>query len=266
MKSKGRIEYGWCPLCTSQKISRLRTSDCGAHPLYDRIIDRAMLWMRCDFCNHVFTNGYFSEEVNDVLFSKSNPHQLVGANAEQMRPVSAQIVEKVLSEHVYVLNTPPGEWLDIGFGNGSLLFTAQEYGFKPVGLEVRGKNVEMLQKHGIDAFSVSNTVQFNERFSVVSMCDVLEHMPFPADSLVQANKYLRFGGLLFLSMPNMDAHIWKLLDQNGSNPYWGELEHFHNFGRDRLYKLLKETGFQAIQYGISQRYRAGMEVIARKVD
>lgn len=49
-----------------------------------------------------------------------------------------------------------------------------------------------------------------------------------------------------------------------ANPYWGELEHFHNFGGARLYSLLEAHGFQPLHYTISQRYRVGMEIIARR--
>jgi hypothetical protein len=48
------------------------------------------------------------------------------------------------------------------------------------------------------------------------------------------------------------------------NPYWGEIEHYHNFGRRRLYALLEEHGFEPARYGVSFRYRACMEVIARR--
>ena len=97
------------------------------------------------------------------------------------------------------------------------------------------------------------------------MADVLEHMPFPRAALDQAWELLADGGLLFVSMPNADCFLWSLLDKNGQNPYWAELEHYHNFGRRRLYRLLEERGFAPRRYGVSQRYRACMEVIAQKV-
>jgi hypothetical protein len=54
------------------------------------------------------------------------------------------------------------------------------------------------------------------------------------------------------------------LERERKNPYWGELEHLHNFGRRRLYALLEETGFCPVRYGVSQRYLASMEVVARR--
>jgi hypothetical protein len=56
--------------------------------------------------------------------------------------------------------------------------------------------------------------------------------------------------------------VWWLLDANGVNPYWGEIEYYHNFSRKRLYALLEEHGFRPAEYHVSERYRVCMEVIA----
>jgi predicted SAM-dependent methyltransferase len=96
------------------------------------------------------------------------------------------------------------------------------------------------------------------------MADVLEHMPYPKDGLRQAYGLLQERGVLFVSMPNSESVLWTAMNQSNANPYWGEIEHYHNFGRTRLYSLLEEAGFEPVRYGISERYRACMEVIARK--
>jgi SAM-dependent methyltransferase len=97
---------------------------------------------------------------------------------------------------------------------------------------------------------------------VVSMADVLEHMPFPRRALRRAAELLAPGGLLFLSMPNADSFVWQASTRAGANPYWGEIEHYHNFGRKRLTELLGECGFEVRRYGISLRYRMCMELVA----
>ena len=67
-----------------------------------------------------------------------------------------------------------------------------------------------------------------------------------------------------LSMPNTENVLWKILTQQNINPYWGELEHYHNFSRTRLYSLLSEYGFEPVRYGISERYRLCMEIVCIK--
>jgi protein O-GlcNAc transferase len=96
------------------------------------------------------------------------------------------------------------------------------------------------------------------------MADVLEHMPYPKDGLVAAYRLLADHGILFISMPNMESMVWRFLDDTKQNPYWGEIEHYHNFSRTRLYQLLRDNGFEPVKYGVSERYRACMEVLAKK--
>jgi protein O-GlcNAc transferase len=178
---------------------------------------------------------------------------------ERQRPVSARMVERAARY------AQGGSWLDIGFGNGSQLFTAEEWGYVPVGLDLRKDSVHALKQLGYEAHSLPvEELDGRERFTVISMADVLEHMPFPKAGLAAAHRLLRQGGILFLSMPNMENMVWRLLHANKVNPYWAEIEHYHNFSRKRLYALLQEHGFEAVEYHVSERYRVCMEVIAIK--
>jgi hypothetical protein len=67
-------------------------------------------------------------------------------------------------------------------------------------------------------------------------------------------------------MPEKDTATWRELERELRNPYLAEIEHYHNFSRERLYALLGETGFEPAWYGVSERYVCGMAVIARRVD
>ena len=254
-----RILYDACPLCEASAIAPIKEADCSQHPLYQPVLPPKMTWCRCGACGHVFTEGYFTSDAAAVVFSRTLPHQTLGHDVEQQRVVSARMVERVARHQ------RGGDWLDIGFGNGSLLFTAQEWGFAPVGLDMRVQNVEALRRLGIEAHSTPvEVLPFPGRFSVISMADVLEHIPYPKPALEASQRLLKEGGVLFVSMPNMETMIWRAMDANDVNPYWGEIEHYHNFGRSRLYALLEAHGFTPVEYGISERYRACMEVIAVK--
>ncbi len=254
-----RIAYETCPLCGSEDFKHFKSADCSQHPCYSPILPPTMNWNRCNACGHVFTEGYFTDEAAAVVFSKTVPHQTAGHNVEVNRIVSARIIERVAS------HMPSGDWLDVGFGNASLLFTAGEWGFHPVGLDMRKDNVAQLQKLGYEAHCTPiEELDSSGRFSVISMADVLEHIPMPKGALAAAHRLLRPGGVLFLSMPNSETIVWRVLDASGTNPYWPEIEHYHNFSRARLYALLEDTGFSPRAYSVSERYRTCMEVIATK--
>lgn len=256
----GRIAYAACPLCGSAEIQFHMEADTTHHALYKPAMPKTMKWRSCSGCGHVFTEGYYTEEMLGIVFSDTQANQRVGYDLEGQRKVSAHIVERVAAR------AGRGDWLDIGFGNASLLFTAAEWGFTPVGVDLRKDNVETLRKLDMEAhcLPIEEMEGGAGRYSVVSMADVLEHMPFPKAGLDAARRLLLPGGVLFVSMPNMDSMVWRALDASGSNPYWGEIEHYHNFSRQRLYRLLDEHGFSPVHYDISERYRCCMEVIAEK--
>ena len=249
--------YSACPLCDHQAFRHVVTADCSQHARYAPALSRTMEWQQCLRCAHVFRSGYYTDEALAIVFRGTNENQAVGYDLEPQRAVSARMIEKVLAYQ------SAGGWLDVGFGNGSLLFTAQEYGFTPIGLDLRQQSVDQLQQLGITAICKDITrIELKPPVSVISMADVLEHMPFPRQGLAAAHRLLAPQGVLFISLPNTECMVWKAMDANRTNPYWGEIEHCHNFSRTRLYALLAECGFTPVRYGISERYRACMEVIA----
>lgn len=255
-----RTLYESCPLCDSKDFKLLRTGDCSKHPLYNTALSSEIRWNVCNECHHIFTEGHFTPGASEIVFSKTQENQKLGYQIEQNRVISARMIEKVLPY------AAQGYWLDIGFGNGSLLFTAQEYGFNPVGIDLRVSNVNQLKNLGIQAHcSDVGTLTLPYECTVISMMDVLEHMPFPKVGLSAAHRLLRKDGVLFISMPNSENLLWRLMTDQNVNPYWGELEHYHNFSRSRLYDLLHEHGFSPQRYGVSERYRVCMEVIATKI-
>jgi len=257
-----RILYDACPLCGCQAIVDVGTYDCSSHELYNPELPRVMNWCECFECRHMFTDGYFGPASLAVLFSRTHDYQEPGYDPERGRGLWSRVVERVTAFH----GAAAGRWLDIGFGDGTLLFTAQEWGYDPLGIDLRPTSVEKLAALGIPARAVAlESLDDPDGFAVISMADVLEHMPFPKPALEHARGLLAPEGLLFLSMPNKDTVSWRVLERERRNPYLIEIEHYHNFSRGRLYALLAETGFSPLWYGVSQRYICGMEVIARRM-
>jgi 2-polyprenyl-3-methyl-5-hydroxy-6-metoxy-1,4-benzoquinol methylase len=256
-----RIAYEACPLCDDRGMDEVGTASCAEHPRYKPELPPTLRWVRCRACGHVFVDGYFTGEALGVLYAGRNPHQTPGHDMEPARNVSARMVERVAA----LRPRCEGRWLDIGFGNGSLLATAAEFGWDVVGIDAREDNVRDLRALGFEAHAV-DLLAYDppERLDVISMADVLEHMAFPRQALEHVARILRDDGLLFLSMPNADCFVWQDLTRRGVNPYWAEIEHQHNFGRRRLYRLLHACGFAPLRYDVGQRYRAQMEVIAEK--
>lgn len=256
-----------CPLCASRDERPLKHYDCRKHPLWHPPLPPVLSWRQCNACGHVHTSTYFTDQGLSELFQRSHTNQLAGGDYDAQRFTWSRVVDAVLK----VLPGAPqalrnqARWLDVGCGNGALVFTAAEYGFAATGLDARREAVERLSALGYAAIEGDLlTVPLKGPYTVISLADVLEHIPDPRAALKRVQGLLADGGAVFISCPNMDCASWRALDAANANPYWVELEHLHNFSRARLMALLSECGFEPVSYGISQRYKACMEVIALK--
>jgi SAM-dependent methyltransferase len=271
------ISFSLCPLCDAavDSAEEFKVANASSHPSYKPELPAMMRWLRCRSCSHVFTESYRSEEGDRVLFSSTLPHQLPNATqSEYLRNLWAPTVHRVaerLSETrdratvfgVQGVNQP--RWADIGFGNGGLIMTAGEFGFAATGVDARAEPVERLKALGYAAIcSAFENLAIEEPLSVLSMADVLEHMPAPRAAIDKVHALLEADGLFYLSCPNSETSTWRLWEEANTNPYWGELEHYHNFSRSKLLQLLNDHGFRVIDYFVSARYYSCMEIIARK--
>jgi 2-polyprenyl-3-methyl-5-hydroxy-6-metoxy-1,4-benzoquinol methylase len=263
-----RVKYTACPICQSADINRFRTADVTAHARWREPLEPVISWMRCGDCGHSFTSGYFTDEALSVLFTNTDDQQIVGNDIEVQRNISARMVDRVVE--VAGLPGSGDLWVDVGFGNGSLLMTAKEFGFSVFGIDLRKKTVDDIGAFGIPAHygtlqSANETVEFASKPTVISMADVVEHEPFPKKALRSARELISEGGILLISMPNASAPLWHHWNNYDANPYWFEIEHYHNFTREQLYAALAETGFRPVRYVTSERYRCCMEVLAKAI-
>jgi 2-polyprenyl-3-methyl-5-hydroxy-6-metoxy-1,4-benzoquinol methylase len=261
-----RTPFAACPLCGGQSAIPLRSSDCSGHPLWAPELGRELHWTQCADCQHVFTAEHWNARGFEAIFRRAHASQLAGANLDQTRFTWAPVVERVCRHLGSVPWSDDLVWLDVGCGNGGLVMTADEFGFLAIGIDAREESVRRLSALGYQAQIASlEDLEVTDPVDVVSLADVLEHVPHPRAALGRVRAALRPGGLLLVSCPNMDAASWRAMDLTGMNPYWQEIEHFHNFGRVSLTRLLVEEGFVSIDYAVSTRYKSCMEVIARRI-
>lgn len=266
-----------CPLCYEDAASaeRIKVADCSSHPSYKADLPATMHWLRCRACGHAFTESHRTELGDRLLFSSALAHQLADSSqSEHVRNLWAPTVHRVAERLVETrgraavfgaCGAAMPRWADIGFGNGGLLMTADEFGFAAIGVDARAEAVARLQALGYRAVcSAFEAFVADAPLAVLSMADVLEHLPAPRVALERIHAMLETDGLLYLSCPNSETATWRLWEEANTNPYWGELEHYHNFSRSKLVGLLGDHGFDVIDYHVSARYYSCMEITARK--
>ena len=95
---------------------------------------------------------------------------------------------------------------DIGFGYAQALLYFQSQGIKVSGLEPSPEGVEYAKSKGLDVYEAGIddfTVTKGEKYDVVMMLNVLEHLSHPQDTLKSIQKnLLNPGGIVVIEVPN----------------------------------------------------------------
>ncbi len=260
-----RIEYRACPICDSTDFETLRDQDWSWRPDYQRSLLPVIRWMACRSCGHQFTWGYHTKAGLDIILGHTQGGQTAqGMTAAQIE--AARLTWVSLVDAVSV-RCSQGRWLDVGAGAGMLAALARECGFEVLALEARQQVAEALRSRGIDVLA-GDVTELGDGpsgdFDVISLCDVLEHVAFPISLLRAVTHALRSGGVLTISCPNRDSLVWDAWNEEGINPYWSEIEHYHNFSFRHLREVLALHGYDRVTCSVSPRYRACMQVIASK--
>ena len=98
---------------------------------------------------------------------------------------------------------PQAEILDIGCGHGSVSHELAKRGHQVTGVEVNREALASLRKKGIRPleWDISKPFDLTERFDLVLLLDVLEHVFDPLALLQRAGGLLNEGGSLIVSVP-----------------------------------------------------------------
>lgn len=256
-----RIKYEVCPVCTSKKFEEIRKGYVQEHPSWIKGGATFIQWMECGSCGHVFVNGYLCDSEFSKMVKKAHIAHTPGWNPETARAVAGRTVELVQ----LLMKTDGKRWLDVGCGDGSVIGFAQECGFKPYGIDVRADSVSLLKAAGLNVEQMDfMDLPLGQPYDVVSMRDVVEHMPFPQLVFEKAMRLTKNGGLLVVSTPSRESLAWKLPRPNGESPYWSELEHYHMFSAGGIRGLLENNRFEQVHARPGEHYRVCIEIIARR--
>lgn len=92
----------------------------------------------------------------------------------------------------------------------------------------------------------------NKRFDVVTFADVLEHLYYPADALMKVRPFIKDGGYLIASIPNI-AHAaicWELAHGRFDYQQYGLLDntHIRFFTKKNIAKLFSEAGYKIVSW------------------
>ena len=156
----------------------------------------------------------------------------------------------------YVLDRLPvpagAKLLDCGAATGFLLEVAHERGYEPYGLELSEFGAqEIARKFGADrvfcgelqnaAFPTAGPGDF----AAITMCDYIEHVRDPRQTLALARKLIAEGGTLAITTPDAGSPSRRVLG-TGWTHY--KIEHLFYFNKRNLERLLQEVGFRSVKF------------------
>ncbi len=147
---------------------------------------------------------------------------------------------------------------------GELLAVAREYGFEITGLEIRPAHAERVAKTlDMDIICENFTTHHTEnRYDVICMGDVLEHIGDPVSAIGKVRTLLNDKGLFWISTPNFESSFSVIMKDKDSMKR--VCEHLNYFSFKSLKKTLGQQGFEVIDYNVSAHYSGSMEVTAIK--
>jgi 2-polyprenyl-3-methyl-5-hydroxy-6-metoxy-1,4-benzoquinol methylase len=137
--------------------------------------------------------------------------------------------------------------LDIGCAAGNFLQVAAEQGFEGEGLELNSHYVDYIKQHrSLRVFDkrLDEMAYAPATFDVVTLWDVLEHIPYPFDTLKQIARILRPGGILALTTINHQCINEKILGARWR--YYQPPDHVCSFSPALLTSMLHDAQFEVI--------------------
>jgi len=153
--------------------------------------------------------------------------------------------------------------LDIGSGYGFFSKAALEQGFQVIAVNPASAENRIFQElNGFEPIPLFfEEVDFDtEKFDLVILSQVLEHLSDPFQVLVKVRKLIKPEGVIAIAVPNVDAILIKILKSRSS--FLGLPEHIIHFSRQSLSAILQRAGFNVNlhryisripYYGISNR-------------
>ncbi len=230
------LEYVNCNLCGDSKTTLLFIKDGYRH-------------VRCDSCGLIYVNPRLknSKETLDSFYgSNANSESLIKGLLDRDYSVKRQKIfyaELKKMERYRKLN----KVLDIGCSFGGFLNVTKNCGWDAKGIEVVyevGKYGKEL--YGLDIFfgTLEEAQLKPSSFDVIRLNNVIEHIHYPAEFLLNVSMLLRKGGLLTISTTNYDSLSVLICGKEWI--YFDGQHHICLFTPATLKKLLDKNGFTTI--------------------
>lgn len=239
-----KLVAGTCPVCASPMLEAIYdlagVSSADAVPGVVVRCAACCMWFKLlthsDGLPKAYTGEYGDDETAQTY--------LLGPAARNLfRDALAQVKER--------LQAARPRLLDVGAGPGGLIEEAVQMGFDAEGVDHCASNVQAARDKGLNVrLAAAEDLDDHAAFDVITLMDLIEHVPDPLRILSNAQRALKPGGELVVYTPNHRAAVVllaKLLYRFGVHYPIEELfgrNHVCFFDDRSLPLALKKAGFE----------------------
>lgn len=260
-----------CMCCNSTKISQATTTSFFELPVN-----------KCSACSYHFVSydknkfdikKYYSDTYWNVFRNihrqknptggKVDPVYLINKLPKPIRAIAEMTgVRKslALSQFIYLKPHLVGKkLLEIGCGEGFLLERFEKNGYDVFGIEPSKDNLSIIKKKLRRGSCITGYVEdsftLNQKYDVIILSHVIEHLLDCKKVLVELNKLLEPDGIIFIEVPNCENNE-TLQSSIYTQP------HIHHFSKNNLEQLSRNCGFTIIA---SDTFRSDVITISQHI-
>ena len=208
--------------------------------------ERCGLWRTCPRLPLEKLNAFYEEHYYSESIQQSGQYEQWRDRHKDVWSVNAEVVLKEARRR----NSGSGgaiSLLDVGSGHGFFLEQCVARGIHGRGIETSTHAVDYArEKLKLDVRPIPlDEIPADERYDVITLWGVLEHVPEPLQTMRQVFAHLNPGGMTWVMTPNTNAlerYIKGAQYFNFLNK--SHLTHFH---RPTLRAMLQKAGFQNVR-------------------
>jgi 2-polyprenyl-3-methyl-5-hydroxy-6-metoxy-1,4-benzoquinol methylase len=233
-----------CPLCQSPQISLFikgtiipESISAADFKITDSHYGSRWTFFSCRNCSFVFANPAPAQGAIAQFYTALADEEY--SQEDEGRGRNFSTILRRLRPYA-----PPGSsLLDVGAASGIFLNLARNAGYRVTGIEPSAALVADAEKlYGLKLFC-GTVEQFHckEKFAVITLLDVLEHMIDPGTFLTVLNGFLAPGGMLVIVTPDIGSLAARIM---GGRWWHYRVAHLNFFNRHSLGWLLEKHGFE----------------------
>jgi 2-polyprenyl-3-methyl-5-hydroxy-6-metoxy-1,4-benzoquinol methylase len=226
------LELRNCPICNKNNFVFLFIKNGGNY-------------VQCKSCQLAYLNPCFTDVHLESYYRKMGIAQ--SSTVEDESPFYRKIYSYGIKNiNKFIKPKKEINILDLGCSSGFFLDIAKQKGWKTFGIELNEKEIEIAkQNHNVKNINLHEAQkEFNLKFDVITMWDVIEHVKDPHKLLKKIRKNLKPGGLFFFQTPNMNSLAARILKEK-CNVFDG-IEHVNLFNENNINTIAKKNKFKVL--------------------